>query len=629
MTDLLNTGKSALFAFQRALSTTSHNIANVNTDGYSRQRVDFESVPGDARAINSIGGGVGIASIERITDQFASSRVSAATSAHAEQEVQYQLASRLDNMVATDGMSVAPALNNFFNSIQDANSDPSSIATREVVIENANQLADRFKSMQDQLDDTQSEVNDRTREAVQSVDQYAQSIAELNQRIMGSVNSQGSPQAHDLKDQREKLINKISEYIDVDTLIQENGAMNVFIGKGMTLVTDSRAQSLDTVRDSLNPDRVQITISDGNSTQLLSTQIQGGIIGGLDNFSDTTLNQAMHDLGRLALTVADKMNQQHALGVDLDGNPGADIFDSTEPVVFSDTGNTGSGVLRGRITDIEAIQASEYVVRFDGANFTTTRSEDGQTSSSTLPVILDGMALSITGTPVAGDVFIVSATGRAATAMEVLIDNPDQLALAGQLTTSSDIANIGDTEISAATVTDNEDIGLSQPVDITFVTDNTYDIIDSTSGAVLLSGASYIDDDPINFNGWEVSIKGDAKAGDTHSVTPNVTGRGDNTNGRALADMQTGLHVDGTESFSDAYGSLVSRIGSSTSAAATRTTALESLRNNAIDRQQTAQGVSLDEEAIDLTRYQQAYQAAAQIITTSETMFQSILGAIR
>ncbi len=629
MTDLLNNGKTALFAFQRALSTTSHNIANVNTDGYSRQRVDFESVTRSGGSLLTTGSGVRISNIERLSDQFASARVSATTSAHAEQETHYQMASRLDELVTTDGISVAPALSNFFNAIQDANSDPSSIATREVVIENAQQLANRFQSLQGQLDDARSEVNDRTREAVKVVDQYAESIAAINKRIVSSNGSQNSTSTHDLKDQREQLIGKLSEYMDVDTLIQDNGAMSVFIGKGISLVSDGTAQKLSTTRDSLYPDRVQIQIGDGSSMQQLSARLQGGVIGGLNDFADNTLTHASHELGRLALTIADEINEQHALGVDLDGNAGTDLFDQTEPEVFADTTNTGSGIVRGRITDTQALEASEYVLRFDGANFTSTRSVDGVTTTGTLPLSIDGMSLTLSGTPAAGDVFVVSATGRAAGSMKAQLDNPDKLALAGQLASSSDIANLGDSEISAVKVIDPEDISLSTPIDIVFTSESMYDIVDTNSGAVLAGGESYIEDSPITFNGWEISLSGDPMVGDIHRVEPNLSGRGNNSNGLALAEMQTGLHVNGTESFNDAFGSLVSRIGSNTNAAATRTIALEALRDNAIDRQQTAQGVSLDEEAIDLTRYQQAYQASAQIISTSETLFQSILGAIR
>ena len=628
MTDILNTGKTALFAFQSALSTTSNNIANVNTEGYSRQRVDFESLSSNGGTLNT-GSGVRIFNIERMGDQFATARVFSATSAHAAQQTHYQMASRLDELVATEGISVAPALNNFFNAIQDANADPSSIAPREVVIEYTDQLADRFQSLQGQFDEARDEVNDRTREAVNTVDQYAQSIADINKRITTTGSAHNSPSLHDLKDQRDQIVGKLSEFIDVDTLIQDNGSMSVFIGKGISLVSDSHAQKLSTTRDTLYPDRVQIQIGEGNSTQVLTSRLQGGVIGGLNEFSDDTLSHAMHELGRLALTVADEINQQHALGVDLDGNTGAEVFGQTEPAVFADTRNTGTGVVQGLITDTQALEASDYVLRFDGASFSYTRSVDGVTTTGTMPINLDGMTLSLSGTPVAGDTFIVSATGRAAGSMQSQLDNPDELALAGQLASSSDIGNLGDSRISAATVTDPENISLSDPIDIVFTSETSYDIVDGTSGAVLVGGESYVEDSPISFNGWEVAITDDAMDGDRHRVEPNLSGRGNNSNGLALAEMQTGLHVNGTESFNDAYGSLVSLIGSDTSAASTRTTALEALRDNAINQQLSAQGVSLDEEAIDLTRYQQAYQAAAQIISTSDELFQTILGAVR
>jgi flagellar hook-associated protein 1 FlgK len=417
--------------------------------------------------------------------------------------------------------------------------------------------------------------------------------------------------------------------MEVDTLIQDNGSMSIYIAKGISLVNDGTAQPLEAQRDTLDPDKVQILIGEGASKQELGANIQGGIIGGLNNFADTTLNQARHELGRLALVVADEVNAQHALGVDLNGNPGVDLFAGTDPVVYADSLNNGTATLRGRITDVQAIEATEYLLRYDGANFTATRVSDGVSTLETVPIEIDGIALTISGTPAAGDEFLLSATGRAASSVQTLVSNPDKLALAGQLTTASDIGNIGDARISTAKVTDPEDISLTNPVQIVFTSDTAYDIVDSTSGAILVNGAGYIQDDPIALNGWEVSIRGEAKSGDVHTVSPNVIGRGDNSNGISLANMQTSLLVNGNESFSDAYGSLVSQIGSDTSSTLTRTTALESLRDSAIDRQQTSQGVSLDEEAVNLTRYQQAYQAAAQVITTSETMFQSILGAIQ
>ena len=629
MTDLLNTGKTALFAFQKALSTTSHNIANVNTEGYARQRVDFDTVNGQGLTPNGTATGVQITSLERVADEFATARVTAATSAHSEQEVQYQMSSRLDNLVADEALSVTPALSDFYNALQDATLDPSSIASRSVVLNSAEQLAGRFASLQTQLDDTATEVNERTAQAVSMVSDYAQEIAEINQSIMSAGGNRNTQSVADLKDKREQVVAKLAEQIDIDTLMQENGAMNIYISKGMNLVTDSTARELTTARDSTDPLKLQIRIGGDNSTQILDSQLQGGVIGGLNDFSDNTLDSARHELGRIALSIADQVNAQHAVGIDLDSDPGADVFSSAEPVIYSDTQNTGTGVLQGEITDTSLLEASSYTLAFDGASYTATRESDGVSVTGSVPMSIDGLDLTISGTPVAGDVFMISATGDAAASMDVLIKDPEDLALAGQLTTSSDINNLGESSISAPVISDPEDIDLQTPVEIVFSSETTYDIINSTTGAAIVSGATYIKNDPISENGWEISISGDAKAGDTHRIEPNVNGRADNSNALSLIDTQTALSVSGIETFNDAYGSLVSRIGSDTNAAATRTSALENLKESAIDRQQSVQGVSLDEEAIDLTRFQQAYQAAAQVISTSETLFQSILGAVR
>lgn len=629
MTDLLNTGKSALFAFQRALSTTSHNIANVNTEGYSRQRVEFESIPAANPGRTATGSGVNISSIERLGDQFSAARVQSATSAHSEQEAIYQMSSRLDDLVASDGVSIGPAINDLFNSFQDANLDPSSVASREVVIENMDRLTERFDTLQAQLDESQILVNERTADAAQLVDEYAHSIADINNRITSTGIDQDSQQVHDLKDQRDQLVAQLSEYLEVDTYIQDNGAMSVYIGKGISLVVDDNAQSVSAVTDTLYPDKLQIAIGDEDTSQLVKAEMQGGLIGGLNSFSSETLTQSKNELGKLALNLANTFNTQHSFGMDLDGNPGGDIFNSAEPFIQSDSKNTGTGSLNAQITDVSALEASDYELRYDGASFTATRMSDGQTTISSAPMIIDGIAFTVSGTPLAGDEFLVSATSRAAGKIDNLLTNADELALAGRLSTSTDIGNLGDTTISSASITDSEDIDLTTAVEIVFTSETSYDIVNSSDGSVQQTGAAYSDGANISLNGWDVTINGEPEAGDVHRVTPNISGRGNNSNGLSFVELQTGLHVDDTETFNDAYGSIVSKIGATTSSAKTRTTALEALRDDAIDRQLSTQGVSLDEEAIDLTRFQQAYQAAAQVITTSENLFQSILGAVR
>lgn len=629
MTGIFSTGKSALFAFQSALATTSHNIANVNTEGYSRQRVTFEALNVGNRDYDYQGAGVGIERIQRIHDEFATTRVNSATSEHSEQEAHFQMASRLDNLVAADGISVSPAISDFFNAMQDANADPTAIASRGILIDKSEQLAQRFQSLQAQFDDAQVETNARMQASVSSVSEYATTLAEINVQIVSASGTREQSTSAGLLDKRDKLISDISEHINVNTVVQENGAMNVFIGKGMPLVIDGKAQTITTEPDDTYPDRLQILLGNGNTYVNMDAHIQGGEIGGLTDFTSNTLYPAMQQLGRLSLVMADTLNQQHAKGVDTNGDTGLDMFSTSEPQVFSSSGNSGTGTISATIDDVNVLEASDYLLRFDGANFTATRTSDGEQTTGPIPLNLDGMNLSITGTPNAGDTFIVSATNRAAGSITSLITDPAKLALAGQLSTSSNISNLGDSRISDPEVADPLSASLKDPIDIIFNSDTSYNIVDVNSGATLASSLTYSEGDTIALNGWEVSISGAARTGDTHRIENNATGQGNNVNGLALAELQASNIVDGTHNFNDAYGAMVSGVGTRTNTAEVRTDALATLKTNAINRQQSTQGVSLDEEAIDLTRYQQAYQASAQIISTADTLFQSILGAIR
>ncbi|NND90217.1 MAG: flagellar hook-associated protein FlgK [Granulosicoccus sp.] len=629
MSDLLNTGKSALFAFQRALNTTSHNIANVNTEGYSRQRVNFTAQGDDRLKYMEVGQGVKIESIERVQDQFATVQVNDATSTLTQQKTYHNLASKIDSLVADESLSITPAINHLFNSIHDANNDPSSIANREVVIDSAQRLSTRFQTMQDELDSTQAEVNDRTRQAVDEAASLAISIAELNRRVMAVHSSTTYKASDDLKDQRDQLITELSELIDIDTVEEKNRATNVFIGKGISLVVNGTAQSMTAEQHDLYPDRLKIQIGNDVLKQDISPRIQGGEIGGLHEFATTTLHPTMQEIGRLAIVMADQLNQQHALGLDLNADAGSELFGTPLPQAYSSNRNSGTGMIDATIDDTSALQGSDYLLRFDAGVLTATRSSDGVVTSGTIPLVLDGLSVSMTGSPVDGDTFVLSATSRASGGFNALLTDPAKLALASPLATSSAIANLGDSRISDARVTDINVATFNDPIDFIFTSANTFDIVDAGSGTVITAGVTYSENSPITVNGWEISLSGEPIPGDTHHVEPNLRGRGNNANGLQLATLQQEASVDGNNTFNDAYGTVVARVGANTRAAETRTDALESLLSNAVDRKQGTQGVNLDEEAVNLTRYQQAYQASAQIIATADTLFQSVLSAIR
>ena len=627
MSDLLTTGKSALFAFQRALGTTSHNIANVDTEGYSRQRVDFQAVGDDRATVIDVGRGVRVADIERVQDVFAKAQVDSATADHSQQQTYHAMASKIDNLIADPALSITPAINLFFESVQDANNDPSSTANRAIVLDSAERLTQRFQTMQDQLDTTQTEVNDRTRQAINEVDEIAQSLAEINRRVATVNNSTVYSTSNDLKDQRDQLVNDLSQYIEVNTVEEDSGALNVYIGKGISLVVGGTAQKLEAVTDDIYPDRLKIQIGNDNLKQDLRPMLQGGEIGGLNEFVTNTLHPTMQEVGRVAIVMADQINAQNAMGIDNNGDRGIDIFETPLPQTYSSSRNGGTGALSATIDDSSALKGSDYMVRYESGTVRVTRSSDGVESTGTVPMSFDGLTIDLSGSPSNGDTFVLSPSGRAAGGFNTAQDDPAKLALSSPLSTASSINNLGDSRISTATAIDLDATGFNDPVSFVFTSSTTFDIVDATTGITLSGGQVYAEDVPIQINGWQVSLSGTAKPGDLHTVEPNTQGRGNNANGLALSAIQQATTVDGNDTLNTAYGALVSRVGAHTRSAESRTEALESLMNSAIDRKQSAQGVNLDEEAVNLTRYQQAYQASAQIISTADQLFQTILGA--
>lgn len=628
MTDLLNNGSNSLLAFQRALSTTSHNIANVNTEGYSRQRLQLETVNPTKSGNGFVGNGVRAVGVERLNDQFAMTQILQSTSAHSQHNIHHTMASRIDNLVANDALSLTPVLNAFFNAIHDANSNPNASATREVLIGSTKDVSSRIRALQLHLDNIQEEVNQRTSLAVSEVNQLAGDIADLNQQILASGSSRVGNEPNDLLDKRDTLLNQLSEYVDITRFDQSDGSVNVFMGNGVGLVVGTAVSELRTTANPLSSDLLKIEISQGQSWQNITSRLSGGSIGGLLEFENQTLKPSMNQLGLIALQFSHSMNTQHAQGIDSTGNAGTDLFSVSAPTVMADDQNVGNATLSSAFVDIPAVQATEYDVRFNGTDFTITRLSDQSAINSGIPLSIDGMQLSVSGSPQSGDTFRISPVRRAAASVQSEISDANKLALSNPLRASGNTGNLSDTTIGMPTVSDIDNTALRDEVTIQFSSDSSYDLIDSESGALLSSGIAYAAGDAISFNGWQVNLDGSPTTGDEFTVLPNTTANGNNGNGLAMAALQLSPEMTGNATFNEGYSALVSRIGGQTRTLETRTTALDGIRMDAIERQQSVSGVNLDEEAINLTRYEQAYQASAQIISTADTLFQTLLGVV-
>lgn len=627
MADLLNVSLTGMRAFQRALEVTSHNIANANTPGYSRQVAEFSTREGQGTGSGFVGSGTQISTVKRIYDSMLGQQLQSATTGLARFETFVGLAERIDSLLADPGTGLNAGLQSFFNAVQDLANDPASIPTRQALLGEADGLADRFRSLDARLSELDSEVNEKVRLAVDDINRLAEAIAEVNDKIALTAGIGQPP--NDLLDERDRLILALSEQVDVSTAIQDDGAMNVFIGSGQPLVVGATVQGLTAQGSEFDPTRVGVAYQGVGGTTPLDTSLTGGTLGGLLDFRSSLLDPARQSLGQTAVAFANRFNAQHASGIDLRGNLGADFFAVSEPASLYSANNAGSGVVTAAFVDDSLTTGADYLLSFDGSAYSLTRADTGEAvamsgSGTALdPFVADGLAIEVGGAPAAGDqVMIRTGTGLAGS-LETVIGDAQAVAMAAPTRVVYDLGNTGDADIDYLGVADSADPNLLTTAVIEFTGPGTYSI--NGVGAF-----PYTDGQPITVNGTEVAISGAPAVGDRFTIEANFGAGGDNANGLLLAGIQSiGILEGGAISINDNYGRLVAEVGGATRQAQASAGAQAVLRQNAEDEVLATSAVNLDEEAAKLVRYQQAYQAVARVVSVANTLFDSLLSATR
>jgi flagellar hook-associated protein 1 FlgK len=629
---MLRIGLTGLLTFQQSLATTSHNISNANTPGYSRQRTELDAIDGQRFGNGFFGRGVGVSGVTQIANRFADIQLREATTDAGRAETYEELTQRLDNLLAAQNSGLAPSLTGLFDSLQAMSADPTSTAARELVLNSADSLIGRFQFLDSEIDRLYGEANDKLRVMVADVNALAEDIASLNDDIVVAIGLSGGEPPNDLLDQRRERIKQLAELVSVQTLEQENGAINIFVGNGQPLVVDTDARPLTTVSDPLDPTLLQVGRDNGGGTvAVLSNQITGGELGGLLDFRRDVLPGVRNELGRVATVMADAVNAQHRRGMDVDGNLGGDFFVVPSPATFADSFNTGAASITATITDYAQLEASDYRLDYDGANFTMTRLTDGAAITAAAgPLVMDGISVAIAGAAAAGDTFLVRAVGRGAELIAMQISDPDRIAAAGAVAGAASLSNLGDAQIDQPETLDPGNAALLADIDIVFNEPPTsFDIVDVATSTVLSAAVPYVANATIAVNGWSTSISGDPVGGDSFRIEANTGGVGDNRNALAMVSLQTATLLDGRSTLQEGYSTLVARVGIVARQAGFNADAQVRLREDAQDRRDRISGVNLDEEAVDLTRYQRAYQAMAQTIDTSNQIFNTLIAAIQ
>ena len=563
ISSVLGSAVNGLSVYQQALATTSNNISNVNTPGYSVESLDFSTLEGSNP--NNL-------PVIRQYNQFLNAQVLSSTSAYNNSNTYYTMASQVDNMIADQNAGLSSSMSTFFNSINGVANNPTSIPARQVMLSDAGALAGQFNSISSTLNSLTTQVNGNLTSSVSELNGYAANIAQLNAEIVAAKNNSTGQAPNALLDQRDTLLKQITQQTNVSVVPQTDGSVNVFIGQGQPLVMGKTASTLAVQASNTDSNHLQLMLNG----QDISNQISGGSLAGYLQFRDQVLNPAKQQLGLLASGLAAEVNSLQESGVDLNGNAGAPLF----------TFGTAS---------VAAQVSGQY-----------------KDSNLNVSAVFVPLTSPLPAPPAAGPVKTLSANYQLqVTATSSTVNTYTLTNLSNGVSTPGLTDGPGGS-LSAAAAADGFSISFSGG---SLTTGDTFQISPS------YNAASVIRLNPNFTNPSQIAAAGASALGTANS--------GDNSNALALANLQTQLLMNnGTSTFSQVYGQLVSSVGTNTSNALTNSTAQNTVLQNANASQQSVSGVNLNEEASNLIMYQNAYQACAKTVTTVQTLFTAILNAV-
>ena len=635
--DPVKIGVSGLLAFQRAIATTGHNIVNSNTEGFSRQSVENGVNNPIESGSGFVGTGTNVLQVSRAYNEFIQRQLIDSTSSAAKFEKFSDLASNVDLLLSDPEAGISPSLQEFFNELRDVSNNPSSISSRKTLLAGAESLVERFHFMQDEFTAIQQQVNNEMKNITTQINSYTESLVDINNKLKSSSSLDLKNPPNDLLDQRDEMLKQLAQKIDIQIVEGKSGAVDIFVANGQALVVGAGASELVLSANKYDSSTQEISLKTSRGfTMEISESIKSGELGGILDFRDNALNQAQNALGRIAGAFTKSINDQHSLGLDLDSNQGSDFFEIGDGEAFSHINNTGNATIATTIDDCLCLTNNDYVLAYDGINWTITNEDTGDSFSTTnmaAGASFEGINFKVnSGAMNAGDSFLIRPTRNISSTMNLLISNPSKIAAASMVYAEANLNNSGSGAITQGSIPSQNPINanINNPVDIVFNNPpSTFDIIDVNTGTTLSAGNTYQSGQTISMNGWETTITGSPDAGDNFNVRFNSDAGGDNRNALALAAIQQLKLLDGgIETFEGAYGDLVSDMGTKTHQAEINRVAQASLLEQSQSKRDAFSGVNLDEEAAQLMRLQQAYQAAAQVVAMGNRMFDTLISKL-
>ena len=664
---MLNSGITGLAAAQYRLSIASNNISNVDTEGYSRQRVETVSTVGTAFKTTLLGNGTAISAIERIFNEYNFEEVLFNSSQYEYSNTSLTNASRIDSLLADADTGITVTFDSLLDGINGIVEEPTLISARNVLISQAESLGNRFNSLYEEVAIQQlGGINDQIETSVSTINMITEELAVLNAKIqVETATSADGFLPNDLLDKRDLLLKDLSEIVQVNVVDVGDGTVNVSIGTGVTLVTNDTSIPLSTVANEYDPQLLEIGISVNtgvDNKSIITNNLVGGSLTGLIDTRDNVVIPTINELGKLAIAMSDIFNRQQSLGRDLNGDAGEDIFvDINDPQdilerTLNSSNNTDVSTFEVYIRNTEQLTSAEFNMEYDGTNLDVF-DEGGnlvqQFDATDIAAMSAGEQLIVGDTGIAiaidennltaGDSFKVRPTYFGANNIEGVITDPDKVAVADNPLAITEANNTNNVSFNLYEMTgDSTTVPGPLPDDFISIeidaTGTSYQVLDSVG--TVISGPLDIPDDQIIDDpvaGFRFELEGTLAGGEvftiTHADNPGVDetkafGPGDNTNILAMLSLQSERVMDnGTNSFSESYAELITIIGVETSSLQISTDSFSTLLSSAEQRLAGVSGVNLDEEAANLIEYQQSYAASARIITVAREIFDTLLAA--
>ena len=657
---LMNVGVSALNANQQALTTVGHNIANVNTPGYSRQTVYTNALHGQNMGNGFIGKGVQVATVMRNYSALLNRQSNAANAIHAADTSRLQGLMQMQDVFKGGDGSLGAAVTNMMNAFVDVQAAPSDATGRNVVLTRMSELAARFHAASNMLEEQDYSTAQQLRNNTLLVNDKASQVARLNNEISRALATGHQP--NDLLDARDQVIREINQYVQTTQVAADDGSISLFVGGSQALVLgiNSGQLSVEETKEYPGSQRMALYFSQpgGQQLELTAAMVGGGEIAGLLKFRNEDLAEGRNLLGRLAMTIGHELNLQNQRGLTLNGQQGGALFSlpTTSTGYGNITGysNIGPGAATTQVMDASQLKPSEYRLVFEGSPLAPvlTRMSDGKVfnATSTPPLNMgnlatgfdaDGLRFTVpnatTAAAVAGNSMLFKPFSTAASEIEALVHNPDELAAASALTANINKNNTGKLQLTQLGANDFTGIPAAQdPVRLTFdgagqVTYQIYDHLSSTWG-LPSAPMDYTPGQPITINGWSITLTGTPAAGDTVDVA-NALDFGEAFrlnagNAGAFLDLRDKKVFDEGTTLSDGFSAAMAVVGTRTQSVQLAEKLSSTVAKNLEMDRTAVSGVNLDEEAARLLQYQQAYQASSKVIQIAQSLFDSVLNAV-